>query len=208
MAENKENSIIQNSLAQTEDSHDIPLKGAFSGVGFRHYYVDGVDLSGVDLVTDLARDLVCSTDRDYLFMCKTASASSSTYILVIADDISYDGEHYFTCNVADIYTFQVTVTKSVTYDSCSGSLSTSPATSFSYSSPVRTHFVNVVPSLESSDYKRYGLVHSDFYYSSETAFQLRTKSEEVNLLACIAFILAVIGCSLWFAAIFRNVQRR
>lgn len=203
MAENKEYKDDQEIL----DSTDIPLKGAYSGIGFRHYFVDGVDLSGADLVTDLARDLVLSSDRDYLFRCVTPSSSDSSYELVLADSIEYDGSS-FVCSGVDVYTFRVRVTTSVTYNSCSGSLATAPATSFSYNAPVRSHFVNITPTHSHFISKTYNLSNSEFYYSSETAFQLRTKSEEVNLLACIAFILAVLGCSLWFAAIFRNVQRR
>lgn len=197
----------RDTIQQVTVDNDIPLKGAYSGIGFRHYYVDGVDLSGADLVTDLARDLVSASDRDYLFRCVTPSSSDSSYELVLADSIEYNGTS-FVCSGVDVYTFRVHVTTSVTYNSCSGSLATAPATSFSYNAPVRSHFVNVTPSHTSFVSKNYNLSNSEFYYSSETAFQLRTKSQEVSLLACIAFILAVLGCSLWFAAIFRNVQRR
>ena len=201
-----------------EESKEIKIDSgtksgaAFDGSVFRAIYQEGVDLTASSEVTDLAREIVYSNiSRDYLFVCNSATTSSSTYTLYICTGLIYTDGVFFGQDVQQ-YTFSVTASISVswstptsnidfTYDNKSGVIRDRAC----YIRPS----VSISPSVSQTSSFSFSTTNNSFYYSSITDFHLTSfESKGVSILAAIAFILAVLGCSLWFAAIFRNVQRR
>lgn len=185
---------------------------AFDGSVFRAIYQEGVDLTASSEVTDLARELVyANINRDYLFVCNSSSTSSSTYTLYICTGLFYDNGVFFGQDVS-IYTFNVTASISVswstptanidfTYDNQSGVIRDRAC----YIRPS----ISIRPSVVHDSSFSYATSNDSFFFSSITDFRLTSyESKGVSILAAIAFILAVLGCSMWFGTIFRNVQRR
>lgn len=196
MAENKSGSALKSS--------------GFNGINFGRIYVDGVDVTAADDVLELARDIVrANPDRDYLFYRSESSQTRTMYYLILCDDLSFDSgvfsgqsvtSYLFDVRASSTFTWSSPSDMSFTYDNRSGTLSGKDAY-------VRS-LVYIFPSISQSSSFSFNASDDEFFYSSITDFPLVSTSQEVNLLACIAFILAVLGVSLWFAAIFRNVQRR
>lgn len=205
---------MEESKYQEESKVDSGAKSgaAFDGSVFRAIYQEGVDLTASSEVTELARELVyANINRDYLFVCNSSSVSSSTYTLYICTGLFYNNGVFFGQDVSQ-YTFNVTASISVswstptanidfTYDNKSGVFRDRAC----YIRPT----VSISPSISQSPSFSYSATNDSFFYSSITDFRLESfESKGVSILAAIAFILAVLGCSLWFGTIFRNVQRR
>lgn len=194
-----------------ENKSDLLKSSGFNGSNFIRIYVDGVDLTAVDDVTDIARDIVSSNPgSDYLFYRVSATAEQSQYILCLCDTLDYSSGS-FSAEGVTLYTFNVGATFSARWTGNTSNVN------FSYDGVSGTiqdkhsylrYTVTITPSVQHLSNFSYSARDSEFFYSSITDFPLVVRSQEVNLLACIAFILAVFGCSLWFAAIFRNVLRR
>lgn len=201
-------------MAESKETNS--LRAINTDGNYYHYFYDGADVSCFDTVKSFATDIVSACHSHYLFYCYSSDLFSSNYYLYVGD-ISLSGNIYTIPVGSKFYSFSVRNT--IDYNnriSDSGSIyfpnivdgSTSSGSTRGtfnlgdnkeYVSSVISHGISVLDSSRT--------VTNDFAYSDLSDLRL-VSHEGVNLLACIAFILAVIGCSLWFAAIFRNVQRR
>lgn len=215
-------------LREEKEQKDSLLKvssttDTFSGLS--SIYHDGVDTLHYNDAVQLARDYLLDWHGDYIFFQDSNTTTSADYVLIKGDilrdgrslTISGEGVLIRYSNQRYSQNSQSTLGGDINFPSLSitdgsGSSASSPSHSehFTYKAVVPHSYWNLTTQFTYKTFEDYSVTldNSDFYYSSFADTPHLVERSGVNLLACISFILAVFCCTMFFVAIFRNVQRR